>query len=167
MTLPSSTMHAVAGIAADENTVFLDPPQFPKAGLPQAGDGLFTNNDLAAIHRLLERLYAATLARNAESIRRTYVDVPVNLQPVTASIGLENVLDARPYGFTQIAVYGTTAANVALVRADHVEFDLVLTPGRWTTIQQPQGTRIALKAGDPTVLLTFRYSDQVWGTIQP
>lgn len=167
MVLPSSSMHAVAGIAADENTVFIDPPLFPKEQLPQAGDSLVSNADLAAVHRLLERLYAATLARNAESIRRTYVDVPVTLQPVTVSPGLESVLDARPYGFTQIAIYGTTAANVALLRGDHAEFDIVLTPGRWTTIQQPQGTKIGLKTGDPAVLVTFRYSDQIWGTVQP
>lgn len=148
----------VGGIASNDATALVD-LEHANTRLPQAGDWL--PSDLAAIRRLLERIYAEQLS-NA-TVRRTYTDVAV---PLVAGIEHQSVLDARPYGYTQVAISATTAANIEL-RREGVALAVVLTPGRFVTIQQPVGTKITLKAGDPQILATFRYSDQVFGTVAP
>ena len=125
----------------------------------QAGGWL--PSDVASVVRLLERLYAHAL--NTQLVRRSYVD---QIVPLQAGINQEMCLDARPYGYTQVAISATTAANIELYR-EGVVFSFALTPGRFATIQQPIGTQIRLKAGDPNITATFRYSDQIFGAVQP
>ncbi len=149
---------AVGGIASDASTALVDLKNANER-LPQAGDWLPA--DLAAIRRVLERIYAEQL--NTATVRRTYVDVSIPLQ---AGVEHLNVLDARPYGYSQVAISATTAANIEL-RREGVALAVVLVPGRFATIQQPEGTRITLKAGDPQILATVRYSDQVYGSVLP
>lgn len=118
-------------------------------------------SDVASVVRLLERIYAEMLS--TQLVRRGYVD---QLIPLQAGIEQTTCLDARPYGYTQVAISATTAANVELVR-EGVALAVVLTPGRFATIQQPNGTKIRLKAGDPQITATFRYSDQIFGSVAP
>lgn len=118
-------------------------------------------SDVASVVRILERMYAHMLS--TQLVRRGYVD---QIVPLQAGIDQETCLDARPYGYTQVAISATTAANVELFR-EGVALAVVLTPGRFTTIQQPQGTKIRLKAGDPAITATFRYSDQIFGSVLP
>lgn len=127
--------------------------------LPQAGDWLPA--DIAAIRRTLEQMYAAMT--KAQAVRRSYVDVPVMLM---AGVELEIPLDAHPYGYSQVAISALTAANIELHR-ETITFSFALTPGRFATIQQPIGTKITLKAGDPTIMAIFRYSDTIYGAVQP
>lgn len=128
----------------DQNAVYLSLPR-----------------DIASAVRLLENMYAHMLATHV--FRRGYVDQKVPLQ---AGVDQELPLDSRPYGYTQVAISATTAANIELFR-EGVVLSFVLTPGRFATIQQPAGTTIRLKAGDPNIVATFRYSDQIFGVIQP
>lgn len=127
--------------------------------LYQAGGWL--PSDVASVVRLLERIYAHLL--NTQVVRRAYTD---QLVPLQAGIGQTACLDARPFGYTQVAISATTAANIELVR-EGVTFSFALTPGRFATIQQPSGTQIRLKAADPNITATFRYSDQVFGSVLP
>lgn len=129
--------------------------------LYQAGGWL--PSDVASVVRLLENLYAHLLSPNSQLVRRGYTDVQVPLQ---AGIDQELPLDSRPFGYTQVAISATTAANVELYR-EGVALAVVLVPGRFATIQQPQGTKIRLKTGDNPIVATFRYSDQVYGSILP
>lgn len=148
----------VGGIASNDATALVD-LEHATERLPQAGDWL--PSDLAAIRRLLERIYAEQLS--GASVRRSYVDVAIPLQ---AGVEQLDVLDARPYGYTQVAISATTAANIEL-RREGVALAVVLTPGRFATIQQPANTKITLKAGDPQIMATFRYSDQIFGSVAP
>lgn len=125
----------------------------------QAGGWL--PSDVASIVRILERLYAHAL--ESAPVRRSYMDQRIPLQ---AGIDQITALDARPYGYTQVAISATTAANIELAR-EGVIFSLALTPGRFVTLQQPAGTAIRLKAGDNPIVATFRYSDQVFGSVAP
>lgn len=133
------------------------------ATLPTYQAGGWLPSDVASVVRLLERLYAHLLSPNAQLVRRSYTD---QIVPLQAGIDQEWPLDARPYGYTQVAISATTAANIELYR-EGVVFSFALTPGHFTTIQQPAGTKIRLKAGDSPITATFRYSDQVFGTVQP
>src|SRR5690349_12770384 len=66
-------------------------------------------SDEASVVRLLERLYAHALA--TLPIRRSYTD---QIAPLQAGIDQEYLLDARPFGYTQVAISATTAANIEL-----------------------------------------------------
>lgn len=123
--------------------------------------GAWLPADVASMLRILERMYAHALA--TLNVRRTYVDQIVPLQQLNEQT---TPLDARPFGYTQVAISATTAANIELLR-EGVALAVVLTPGKWATIQQPVGTKIRLKAGDSNITATFRYSDQIFGTVQP
>jgi hypothetical protein len=123
----------------------------------QAGGWPFS--DLAALVRILERVYAEQL--DADPLRRSYVEQTVTLTPY------ENlsVLDARPYGYSRVAIYSPVTVN-ALLRTGTADIALTLTAGKFAAIQQPQGTRILLAAPGQNVVI-FRYSDQLYGTITP
>lgn len=133
------------------------------ATLPTYQAGGWLPSDVASVVRLLERLYAHLLSPNAQLVRRGYTD---QIAPLQAGIDQEMILDARPFGYTQVAISATSAANIELFR-EGVVFSFALTPGKWATIQQPAGTKIRLKAGDLPITATIRYSDQVFGVVQP
>jgi hypothetical protein len=117
---------------------------------------------LASIHRLLEKLVSATLAQ--QEPRSTWFEEQITLQ---ANIESDYNPDARRLGYTQIAIYSPVVANLVLRRVGIVDINVALPAGRFTTIQQPQGIRWLLKAGDPTATFTVRYSDIVFGSVLP
>ena len=168
MTTEIQQAKAVGGIASHGGPGAIvdmragDDPGAKDAGelrLYQAGGWL--PSDVASIARLLENIYAEML--QARLVRRGYTD---QLIPLQAGVEQEAPLDARPFGYTQVAISATTAANIELVR-EGVALAFTLTPGHFATIQQPSGTRIRLKAGDNPITVTFRYSDQVYGSVTP
>lgn len=157
---------AVGGVAAPSDTALV-PAHTLDAGapndlpvLPQAG-GLLTD-DLAAIHRLVEALYALETAR--APVRRSYVD---RAYPLSAGPEEQEPLTVRPYGYTQVAVYVAAGCNLVVRRLGEADINIVVPAAHFVTIQQPGECRVTLKAGDPAILAVFRYSDQVWGTILP
>ena len=161
-----SQARAVGGVSAPSETVLV-PSRALDAGasdtaplLPQAG-GLLTD-DLAAVHRLLESLYALELSR--APVRRSYVDRPY---PLSAGPEEQEPLSVRPNGYTQVAVYVAAGCNLVVRRPGETDINIVVPAAHFVTIQQPGDCRVTLKAGDPAVLAIFRYSDQVWGTILP
>ncbi len=117
---------------------------------------------LASIHRILEKLLSVTLAQNEP--RATWFEEQITLQ---AQVESDYNPDARRLGYTQIAIYSPVAANLVLRRVGIVDINVALPAGRFTTIQQPQGIRWLLKAGDPTATFTVRYSDIVFGSVLP
>lgn len=142
-------------------------PQDPQAdNLPQAGGWL--PSDVASIVRLLEKLYALELQQ--AQARRLYVDQFVNLQANYEADGFP--LDARPYGFTQVAVYianGNPAAGATILlrRGGMADVSVIVPAAHFVTLQQPMDTRVLLSGASGQVGAIFRYSDQVFGTILP
>ena len=121
---------------------------------------------LASIHRILEKLLSVTM--ESDPPRRTFYEESITLQP-----GIESDFntDARRHGFSQIALYPNVpapgTANLVLRRMGMLDINVVLPAGKFTTIQQPMGTRWLLKSTDPSASFTVRYSDTVFGAVLP
>lgn len=117
---------------------------------------------LASIHRILERLLSVEMGQ--DQAKRTFFEEFVTLQP---GIEADYSADAYRLGYTQVAIYSPVVANLVLRRVGAVDIPVALPAGRFTTIQQPRGTRWLLKSTDPTASFVVRYSDIVWGSVLP
>ena len=139
----------------------LDPGATSDAPVLSVAGGVFSD-DIAAIHRLVQALYQLLLER--APMQRSYTDRATMLQ---AGVYSEELLNVRPSGYTQVAVFATAGCNLALSLPGYPDVNVVVPPAHFVTLQQPTGTRIGLKAGDPNVMVIFRYSDQIFGTVLP
>ena len=117
---------------------------------------------LASIHRLLERQLAVLL--DQEQPKRTFYEESISLIP---GVEADYSADARRLGYTQVAIYSPVVANLVLRRLGAVDINVALPAGRFTTIQQPLGTRWLLKSTDPIASFVVRYSDIVFGSVLP
>lgn len=119
---------------------------------------------LASIHRILERLLSVTLSQDQP--KRTYFEESITLLPGVEADFIPNA-DAHRLGYSQVAIYSPVVANLVLRRVGVVDINVALPAGRFTTIQQPLGTRWLLKSTDPVASFTVRYSDIVFGAVLP
>ncbi len=130
--------------------------------LPGNEDSETSQQLLADIHRILEKLLSVTIAGNQP--HRDYVDIPINALPGIADFNF----DARERGFSQIAFYSpvAVAAGIVLRRPGPFDLALALPAGKFATIQQPLNTLLVNTTAN-TIPLIVRYSDIVWGSVLP